>query len=572
MKGSVLEFTNPGPDATSLNLNTATLIDSKGKTVATGELNSSGHYSFNTAAIGSGTYTVKMDREYVSGLYSATSAPFQITQKTVPANTYQMLLSYNQFTDTATDTRWSILPSLSNATGSNLRSEGSPLTWTYADHNFAALPDGNPYRARLTVTTTSTGSFTGKLELIELKSVTDELGAAAPSNSTNPELFPVTAEFAPKVPVLNTLTIKGELVSHAFASPEHPECLFASILIPSSTSPAATVYPLSFALIDDPLEAPLDRSTGNNSKVPMLFSSLRTVPWSVSTEEPVLLIGKSVPTITTAPKAAKGKYTATGSGLAVDRMGSTFTWDYSAGGATINYAVNGFTGSANVGLDGEIPMMIAPQKITSSKINKAAGGVSQLVQNLYGFMEAGMESHEDVFSIKGHSLHFVTGSELESDPKKAAGYRYNSGWDAAAFRTANNGEGLGAKAMAQAMTDAYQPAALIANPVVSAAEYTLTIVTHNGRESAPYTVSFTTKTTGAELSIGELNTEAKAIVKGLSSTNATGLFSCKVQLPGKTAPVTIPGVYVRDESDATLVARGASTDGEVIWKLTKSAP
>jgi hypothetical protein len=131
--------------------------------------------------------------------------------------------------------------------------------------------------------------------------------------------------------------------------------------------------------------------------------------------------------------AAKGKYDAAGVVI-----------DYSSGAATVAYhtllgqenAGVKVTGSASIGRDGQIPLLLPPTLISRRnwRDTPASGSGEKipgpLVSTAYGFLTAKLAASpgkKPPYGAQGVSLLYVTGSTLEEIP---GGYRYNSVWAA----------------------------------------------------------------------------------------------------------------------------------------------
>jgi hypothetical protein len=156
-------------------LNITTVILYKGtKEIGRAIASSDGVVRFPSKGLVAGTdYTLVVSRELISGVYTSDpSGEFEVVTKTLPAYTYQTLLS---------------------ADG------GEPAR------------NGIPHRGRLRITTMPTGGWTGTLEWVSLTEVRDVEGNLQGAY----------------IPTLKSFPLKGQLVSGA--NIESPSDLSSSI-------------------------------------------------------------------------------------------------------------------------------------------------------------------------------------------------------------------------------------------------------------------------------------------------------------------------------------------------------
>jgi len=231
---------------TTLNLTTVRLLDKNKKVIASAEADVNGLAVLSLANAITGDYTVEVVRNYVdTALDPVKSDPFVITQRSAPAGSFQTNLSYGPF-------------------ASNPKSAASPLDYEYdftgsPENKRSATPDGNPYRARLTITTTAPGSFSGKVELVDLKTVYNENESDLDPTQPNETLFPATTatpteddpsattptseDISTKVPVVLSIPIKGTLIADAT---DYQDGLIATVSLP--TTKDGPVHSLRFII------------------------------------------------------------------------------------------------------------------------------------------------------------------------------------------------------------------------------------------------------------------------------------------------------------------------------------
>ncbi|MEI6714213.1 MAG: hypothetical protein WCO60_10705 [Verrucomicrobiota bacterium] len=569
-----------------LNLTTVNLVTTTAKgakvIVATAEATLDGFVTFNLGSVASGTYSIEATRSYVKpdGVVSTkttTSESFRIDQKISPAGTFQANLSYGEFA--------------TNPGGV----ETNPLKYAYdlneLDGVRSATPDGNAFRARLTITSTASGTFSGKVELVDLRTPFNEEegdldywlpsekkypSTEQPSETDDPTATTravASPDLAVKVPVVLTIPISGTLLSTPDSS--YPEKLSATVKItPTKTGPTHT---LSFSIVETDLESPID-SESSATKVPVLSATLKfTDPDLAVDAAPINLTGSGMIS-TTGAKAATGKYITTSTGLAWETIADSFVWDYSGSSAAYVWKTRDttFTGSASVARNGAIAFIGAPKAAPAGtlsyteKSGKAAK--SLLTKNFYSFMNASLRKSSGVYSINADSLLFVTGSILESTKlteTALSGFRYNKAWE---LPSDHSIEAIGGFAYAELMLSAFRPTSLTtSDKIVAEKDYTL--VLSDGETPTEYpSLRFTTPVAGPKLDPTSLVDQAVSVVKTLSASPTTGLFTGSVRLPNASKDTAITGTYVKDNTGAEpdLVARGASADGKLVWSLRKA--
>ena len=536
----------------ALNVTTVTLMKGT-KAVVSAEANSSGMVALNLLAAVSGSdYTIKVTREYIGGLLEPVPSPqFQIVQKSPPVGSFQCLLSYESLRAVVEE------------------GEEHPLNRSY---DFSESPDGNPYRARLSVTTTATGAWTGKLEFINLKQVNDENGDTAPGWSSGDE-YVVQGEFQTLMPVLVTYSLKGSLAP----SSATPGELGATIPIPATAGMPA--HSLTLSIADTELSGVFEKPTVLTARTPTLNAVL-TVN---SGGENQLTVGGSCLMVTKGVAGAKGKYTTAGisSGTTRDGVGDIYTFDYSAGAATLTYTfkagATSLTGSASVGRDGRFAVLMAPKllatdSLTYTGIDESGNDksfTSTIKSTAYGFLSAGLanlqpEAPKPAFGVQGVSLFYLTGAALEASPSAASGFRYNTGW--ANVDPSDSGSMPGGLGLSRAILTGVRPLDLSADDRVKpAVEYRLG-VSHQDGFQKDYTVKFST---AGGLTVTDPADQTELPL--LSVVSLTGLFSGNMKPEGFTTALPVTGTYLRDDYDPTsgIMARGASSNGELTWTLSR---
>lgn len=532
-----------------INLTTVKLL--KGTTlIASGTVAADGSISLSLSKATAGNdYVLEATRQFISGASpSVKSAPFAIVQKTPPATSFQCLLSYGSFLE-----------------NSSLEST-NPLEHQY---DLSDAPDGNPYRARLTITSTATGAYTGKIELVELRNTVTETGITPSLKTASLEEFPAEQSLETKAPLISALSFKGSL--SASPSPEHPEALTVTAEIPGLVKDSKHILKATIlqgaapGLLDPP--ATIDPPYS-------LSANLQLAPsYSTQTLNPLYLLGSGLQN-TAGVKTASGKYQTAGAGMAWAKIADTLTWDYK-GSSTIAYTwkTRGatFTGAANVDRDGSIAFLANP----SSKAG-GAGSIkfppgaakpttSALTKNAYATLLASLQngSSPGTFLVSPKTLLFYSGSILEETKVKGV-FRYHTAWQLPADFSI---ETLGSFAYAESFAPAYRPNEFPADKRVQlGTPYRLNVVFKG--EPQDFDLNITANTSkGASLNYSDPDTKKSVLT--LSSANSTAVFSGSILLPGNTKSVAISGVYVFDQQDIDpgLRARGSSADGKVLWSL-----
>ena len=526
---SILGLTLEPPSEASLT--TVTLLKG-GSVITSAEADPTGWVRLNApVAVTGSDYTLKVVRETLSGV----SAPvfsnlFTITQKTLQADSFQCLLK-------------------AGASQSGEESEDLGLS-------------SREVHGRLAVTTTAAGAWSGKLELVEYTSALNEFGQAESGPPSRAEGFwPGWDQEGGYigVPKLFTYALKGSLEGFSELASESAQEPSLRILVPVQFGDKSRIYRcLNFDV------AFFLNGTRLNANV------------YASGDGGATLAGEGSPA-TKGIAVAKGKYYSADGGPNWEKLRDQYTWDY-AGGSTVIYGWKSGTttlaGSANVGLDGEIPIMFAPAAILTGKLpytyQDSSGAektaTSTLVTTAVGFMTARLdwsippESSVATPLIEGVTSLYFTGATLEADPKVKGGFRYNSAWG----DTSNLPGPLypGRFEAASAMFSTLRAGHPSVTSVKEGVQYGLSILHANGT-LGDHTVQFTK--TGLLL-LSNLDNPAKAVLKAFMGVATTGLFSGSFQIPGVVKPLAVTGSYV-DDPVGGILARGTSSDGMLVWSL-----
>ncbi len=573
LKTSLLKInvgTSPAPNKTTIKLIRGSGVGEV--EVATGFADANGDVSLVTMGAPSGSdYRIRVSREFMSGTFSATSATFAITQRAIAAGVFQSLLRYQ---DVAED-------------GVGIGSGELGVTYNLG----AFSPNGNPYRARVSLTTTATGAVTGKLEFVDLKPVLDEVGNAAPSWVAESDVFPVnggseaaTRTFLTRLPALLSYTLTGGTwTPSTYDIPNNQERgepgLAMSIPIVSSTK-VDTGHRLNLFLRSDNLDNPVELGRVSGDQAPRMEISL-VLSGSAKEGGAANLLGNSTPAAKVLTKAA-GTYTTGGAGLGWKKLRSVYTWRVGTT-QTVSYTwkrgtVSG-TGSAYVGSDGNIPFScLVPSMETGtlvyptgakSALGAAVTASSKITMTGVGMMEARLtrrsaDPNLPIYDLGGESLAFFTGASLESG-------RYKNAWNSAANSQSYTGPKPGGFGWSEWMLTnvLYKPMPQTSK-IVAGQEYDLRIENTRTGNSCVYTVKFgLTGTTATVISITP--SAGTSVVKRLALVTTTGVFSGSFVPPWTTTTATASGNYVRDDSstEPNLCVRGVTTDPTVVWSLYK---
>ncbi len=340
-----------------------------------------GSISIPTDGLSAGNdYFLRVTRELVSGINSADSSFFSVEVRTLPAYSYQTLLE-----------------------------------------------SGGVCRGRLQITTTSNGSWSGKLEWITWTPALNEAGQPSTYRSPSAE--------AAFVPILSTFNLKGVL--NPSPNSETSPVFLSSIPIP--TSQGAPGHRLSISLSDGEIpEDTLGLTPGSATALRM------TASLNVENESP-LFTGIASP-------ACRGEATYKGAFQTVDihdgqiSDGGSHLFNY-AGSGIISYTYSmgaggtGMTGSAHVALDGSIPYLLfngAFLKITMPYLSKA-GKIATASMGVAGFLSGNIpwsiQSQGDGKQLLigkskdgGLSQIKAQGVLLEIAPKAKTGYVLRTDW------------------------------------------------------------------------------------------------------------------------------------------------
>lgn len=571
LKTSLLKInvgTSPAPNKT-----TVKLIRGSGANeveVATALADANGEVSLATMGATSGSdYRIRVSREFVSGTFSVTSDTFAITQREIPAGVFQSLLRYQ---DVAKD---------------GLGAGSGELGVTY--NLGACSPNGNPYRARVRLTTTVTGAVTGNLELVDLNLVLDEVGNAAPSWVAESDVFPVnggsaaaTRTFLTRLPALVSYTLTGGTwTPSTYDTPNNQQRgepgLAMSIPILLSTK-VDTGHRLNLFLRSDNLDNPVELGKVSGDQAPLMEISL-VLSGSAKAGGAASLFGNSTPAAMVLTKAA-GTYTTGGTGLGWKNLRSVYTWQVGTT-QTVSYTWKRGTakgsGSAYVGSDGKIPFFcLVPSMETGTLVyptgaKKASGAEvtasSKITMTGVGIMDALLSRRSEdppIYALGGESLAFFTGASLESG-------RFKKAWNLAATSQSYTGPKPGGFGWSEWMlTNVPYKLMPQTSKIVAGQEYDLRIENTRTGESSVYTVKFAL--TGTTATVTSVTPSAgTSVVKRLTLATTTGVFSGSFVAPWTTTTGTASGNYVRDDSSSepNLCVRGVTTDPTVVWSLYK---
>jgi hypothetical protein len=462
-------------------------------------------------------------------------------------------------------------------------------------------PNGNPYRARLTITSTDTGTLSGKLEWVDLKPVRDEDGQPAPSWVSDPTIFPTEVEggsgglsFQTRLPAVISYTLaagtaKWEPSKTSGVTGQVFEEEGLSMNIPVLTSSRVnTGHQLKLYLRQDSLGTPVDPNRSPGSPIPRMEMAM-VLSGTSMLGGGSMLVGSSVPAVSgTVISRGVGSYATAGSGLGWLKLRDTYSWTVSSSRVTYVWrrGTTSKSGSTTLGLDGSIPFFLLMDRIELPKL-----GTSTLTTTAVGMMEARLELQrpvvnplQPVYEIVADSPTYVTGTTLDSLGN------YKKAW----FPLPSTYLGVtpGGFGWAEWMLTRTLPKVQESSGRVEVGrDYELRLENTRTGEIAtatvrgsgtlpgvgstlsfPSSVSLTPTVggSGSNLSLPSSSSALGALVlTRLSVTNATGQFSGSVRAPWSASSGTLTGNYVRDDRDAgsNLVARGVSADTTVVWSL-----
>jgi peptidoglycan hydrolase CwlO-like protein len=372
------------------------------KLIATVEVGSDGVARFPVKGLVSGTdYSLRVAREFVSGVYeSDPSSTFEISARSLPVYTYQMLLS------------------------------GDP----------DQPRNGLPYQGRLTVTTTATGAWSGKLEWIALTQAVDASGTPSSYTfSTDQGDTPVY------IPSLVSYTLKGQL--SVPNEPSEPGELRSTIAIP--TVKGAPGHQLTVSIRDGALDDVKFFGNAPTSAVGLQIQSELTLDPAFG--DSGTYFGQTYPS-TKGVALAKGKYvTISLDADGVPKDNHSHTVDY-AGARTAIYTFQTGTGTSkltstgNVSISGEIPFLIfgSISKYSlpyTNNLGRSATASMSILAAAVSLPTLGMNDSDNKYWLQQASLDAV-GCELEVSARSKGGYVLREEWANSAQPQADAGWGF----------------------------------------------------------------------------------------------------------------------------------
>ena len=539
--GSLSFKLNDMPDI--LNLTTVSLFKGS-KLIATAEALENGTVSFPVKGLGllaGSDYTLKVSREFVTGIQtSEPSDSFEISARALPAYTYQTLLGPGSSEDGG---------------GTNAR-------------------NGIPHQGRLTVTTTATGAWTGRLEWVSLTEATDPSGQPAQAGA-GPAF----------IPALVSYTLKGQLAPSTDL--ETPSALVSSVVVPVKGSSG---HQLDFS-ISDGLEGSLAEVFGvRPASMVALNLNASVIPDATFGEGSSVFSGTSIPA-SKGVAAAKGKYTTVSlrEGSALNNHSHTI--DY-AGSSTATYtfatsATTKITGSSNIRLDGSIPFLAVGSmgkyslSYLNSTTNKSATAAMAIVgvvatePRLVGTVD---ENNSKItrFSVESEPF-YVAGTELEVAAKSKGGHLFREDW-ASGIVSPKNGllDGWSFSGQLELARTKRYVDFLSEEKLISGMPYTFEVHL-KGSEPYTYTVTFDSKGVASFEEFADLSVPSRPI--SLSATYTTGVVKAGIKLKpneegfmevssatGNKA-VTSTGFALPD--DGSLSGWGGIEGGDVGWRLKR---
>ena len=521
-------------------LNITTVILYKGtKEIGRAIASSDGVVQFPTKGLVAGSdYTLKVSRELISGVgTSDPSDAFEVVTKTLPAYTYQTTLGL----------------------------EG-----------FEPVRNGIPIQGRLTVTTTATGTWSGRLEWVSLTQVRD---------------FEGNLMEGAYIPALKSFTLKGQLATGA--NPESPSGLSSSVLIPSVKG--APGHNLQFALADyEGGELPTGNFWGATTSLTALSLTAAFTPDASEGEaEGAVFIGSCVP-VAKGVVAAKGKFsTASTSGNSGALSNHSHVIDYAGAGVATYTFQNGALGklisSSNVRMDGTVPVLAVgvvgkyslPYTNSLNRTVTASMAIPMVVASEVEFStfvdESGIKPVSR-YTVSSDGLYF-SGCELEVAAKVAGGHVYRSDW--ADSKTPKNGFGgwlfsdsslelVPTKRVADFTSD---------EKVAAGTTYTLEIMSGAGSNTSSIwsgQVTFDSKGVGTVEEYASLVASKRPVV--ISVVPTTGVMTATVTVGTVDGSVTVApatgGKAVKLTgftlpNSGSLMGWGGIEGGDLSWRLTQ---
>jgi hypothetical protein len=524
-----------------LSLTTVSLFKGT-KLIATAEALADGTVFFPSKGLVAGSdYTLKVSREFVTGIQtSEPSEPFEISARALPVYTYQTLLG-----------------------------PGSS-----GDEGGTSARNGIPHQGRLTVTTTATGAWTGRLEWVSLTEATDPTGQPAQAGD-GPAFIPAVVSY----------TLKGQLAPST--NPETPSALVSSLVVPVKGSSG---HQLDFSISDGSEESLAEVFGAAPTSLAALSLQASLTPDSTFGEESSVFSGTALPA-SKGVAAAKGKYSTVSlqEGSALNNHSHTI--DY-AGSATATYtfatsSTTKITGSSNIRLDGSIPFLAVgsmgkySQPYFNSTTNKKVSASMSIVAvvacqpRLVGAVD---ENNPKItrFSLEPAPF-YAAGTELEVAAKSKGGHLFREDWASGENVSPRNGLGGWAFSgqMELARTKRYADF-LAEEKLTSGIPYTFEVHL-KGSEPSTYTVTFDSKGAATFDDFAGLSVASRPI--SLSATYTTGAVKAVIKVKpnqdgimeissatGNKA-VTSTGFALPD--NGSLSGWGGIEGGDVGWRLKR---
>ena len=509
-------------------LNVTTVRLYKGtKLVGSAEAAADGRVLLPTKGLVAGPdYAIQVSREFVSGVFeSDRSSEFGISVRSLPVYTYQTLLG--------------------------------PGDGLYARN-------GMQYQGRLTVTTTATGAWTGKLDWVSLTRAVDSTGQ--PSSYTFSSL---QGEMPVYIPAIVSYPLKGQL--GVPGDTEDLSELRSSVTIPIRGQPG---HQLVVSIGDGSAEGPIFGPAPSNGVGLRLNATLALDP---SFEEQSTQYGQTYASVK-GVAGAKGKYSTISIRNGEAKNNHSHTFDY-AGAGTAIYTFQTGTGSAkltstaNVALDGGMPFLVGGVLAKGSLRYQNASGANvtaPMAIVVAGAMRPtiGLNITDNKYWV-GQTILVGGGCELEISTKSKGGYVLRDEWVNAqpsngehwGFGGGGDGDGNGNSDSGIAATKRYVDF-LPEEKLVAGTPYAFELILGDS-PALTDTVTFSTSgiatfsdpttkslvTLSASLSTGE----AKAVVK---------LTDRELMSTGK--PRTVSGFAVTGWS---LLGWGGIEGGDVGWRI-----
>ncbi len=382
-----------------LNVTTVKLYKGQGlQPIATAEASADGRVLFSSKGLVAGDdYTLEVHREYLSGTRtSQRSGFFEISVRSLPAYSYQMLIG----------------PEEGGVTRNGLTHQG-----------------------RLTVTTTPSGAWSGKLEWVNLAQVTDTSGELAGYRFSSEQ-----GELALHIPTIVTYPLKGQFSVPEPDDERGPEVGGDNELRSVITIPTGKELPghqLRISLYDSSFDLDESQRFVTGPVGPVALRAVAEVDLDSAIESVSPQGGVAYPA-TKGVLGAKGKYNT----VSVDLNGEALNnqshlFDYS-GGSTMLYTLktgskfSKLTSAANVSISGEIPLLVSGVVSKSTTVyqnafgNNARASMATLVSGVLSpTVVANLE--DGSFVLSGAAL-VASGNQLEVSSKSKGGYIFREEW------------------------------------------------------------------------------------------------------------------------------------------------